>query len=487
MLQKEVGEQKSFSLFGHFSLILLFVSVTLSAEQSFKDFKKIQTESFQTYKDERDRAFNEYLKQEWRAYIQHEPTLLYEEPKPHQITPAKPQITTPVGPKIYIEPKNKIEIKENNDSLHVEVSSIKAKNITFDFFGTKLSFNIAEELKKATYYPQNQIGIANFFSKAASSEYESLLSDIDKTSKELNLNDWATYLLVTKISQMAFNDEDSAKLLSWFLLNKLGYSVKVGLSKKHIVLMHYSKKVIYATPSYKFDDKKFYALQNYTKEAGRVFSYEQDYPNATKELDLSLKTLPYFEKNIEKKLLTFSLSSKKYDLAISYNKNLIDFMATYPQADYETFFNAPLEENTYNELSVAFKEYIKGKKASEAINFVLHFVQNAFKYEIDNDQFSREKVMFAQETLYYDKSDCEDRAILFSYLIKEFFGISVVGVKYKDHMATALYIPLEGDSVSVKSKRFVIADPTYINATVGMSMAKYKAIIPQNYIIVKED
>jgi len=54
-------------------------------------------------------------------------------------------------------------------------------------------------------------------------------------------------------------------------------------------------------------------------------------------------------------------------------------------------------------------------------------------------------------------------------------------------MATALYIPLEGDSVSVKSKRFVVADPTYINATIGMSMPKYREIKPENYIIIKEN
>ena len=138
-------------------------------------------------------------------------------------------------------------------------------------------------------------------------------------------------------------------------------------------------------------------------------------------------------------------------------------------------------------MSIAFKEHISGKKASEAINFMLHFVQNAFVYQQDNEQFAREKVMFAQETLYYDKSDCEDRAVLFSSLIKEFFGINVVGVKYKDHMATALYIPIEGDSVSVKSKKFVIADPTYVNATLGMSMPKYRAIKPVEYIVVKQD
>lgn len=491
MLQIEVGEQKLFSLFGRFSLILLFVYATLNSAESFKDFKKVQTESFENYKDERDKSFNEYLKKEWRDYTQIKPIPFYEEPKPQDITPAKAQTITPVGPKIYIKSKEEAEKKDSNDSLHVviKIAPKKDKDMTFDFFGTKLGFDISQDLKKATYYPQNQTGISNFFSKAASSEYEPLLADIDKISKEMNLNDWAIYLLVSKISQMTFSDEDSSNLLSWFLLNKLGYSVKAAISNKHVVLLHYSKKIIYSTPSYKFDGKEFYAVQNYAKKGSvqRVFSYEQDYPNATKELDLSLKVLPNFEKNIQTKLLSFSLSAKKYELPISYNKNLIDFMATYPQADYETFFNAPLEEVTYSELSRAFKEYIQGKKASEAINFVLHFVQNAFRYEIDQEQFSREKVMFAQETLYYDKSDCEDRAILFSYLIKEFFGISVVGVKYKDHMATALYIPLEGDSVSVKSKRFVIADPTYINATVGMSMSKYKAIKPESYIVVKED
>ena len=62
--------------------------------------------------------------------------------------------------------------------------------------------------------------------------------------------------------------------------------------------------------------------------------------------------------------------------------------------------------------------------------------------------------MFANETLYFDKSDCEDRAVLFSYLVKELFGVGVVGVKYKDHMATALYVPMSGDSVQEGRRKF---------------------------------
>ena len=159
-------------------------------------------------------------------------------------------------------------------------------------------------------------------------------------------------------------------------------------------------------------------------------------------------------------------------------------MATYPQADYETYFNAPMSEESYADIAEAMKGYIDSKRATVALNFVLNFVQKAFIYERDQQQFSREKVMFAQETLFYDKSDCEDRAILFSYLVKKLFGVTVIGVKYKDHMATALYIPVRGDSVKAGRREFVIADPTYINANIGQSMPRYKNIIPEKFIVL---
>jgi len=118
------------------------------------------------------------------------------------------------------------------------------------------------------------------------------------------------------------------------------------------------------------------------------------------------------------------------------------------------------------------------------MNFVLHFVQNAFIYKTDKEQFGREKVMFAQETLFYRASDCEDRAILYAYLTKKLFGVPVLGVKYPNHMATALYVPLSGDKIRIKGKEFVIADPTYINAQIGEAMPQFKGKMPQEFIYV---
>jgi len=501
--QNRDGEPKSFKVLGHFSLLIssLLLTLPLIGAGNFEDFKRTQAESFSKYKDERDNAFNIHLKAQWEAYNVYKGTPLYEKPKPKSLPEAKQEKPKSVGPTVSIEIKApedfiiykedekepKIIIKEKEVEIFIPKEEIQ-KDINFDFFGTPLSFNIAKGLRNAKFYPQNKDGIISFFNSCASSDYNSLVKEVKQVSDEMNLNDWAVYLLVREISKQAHSNKDESNLLSWFIFNKLGYAVKVGLANNQIVLMHYSKEIIYATPNYSFDNRKYYVVSNYAKGGvGRLYSYKQDYPDATKPLDLSLKTLPKFHINLKSKTLNFENYFKNYTFTYEYNQNLLDFMATYPQADYETFFNAPLEDITYASISKDMKKYVDGMSASDAMNFVLHFVQKSFIYQTDQEQFAREKVMFAAETLYYDKSDCEDRAILFSYLIKELFSISVLGVKYKDHMATALYIPMDGNSIEVNKKKFIIADPTYINSNIGQSMPKYKSINPESFIVVKRD
>jgi len=506
--QNRDGEPKLFKPLGHFNILVasLLLTLPLLGAGNFEDFKRSQAESFSKYKDERDNAFNKHLKAQWEAYNVYKGKPLYEKPKPKSLTNEKQEKPKSVGPKINIEIKSpqefiiykkekkkedkrepEIVIKEKEVEVFIPKEEIQ-KEISFNFYGTKVAFSIAKDIKRARFYPQNKDGILSFFNNCASSDYDSLLKEIKQVSDKMNLNDWGVYLLVCEISKQVHSNKDDSNLLSWFIFNKLGYAVKVGLANSHIVLMHYSKKIIYTTPNYNFDNKKYYVVSNYDKgSVGRLYSYKQDYPEATKPLDLALNTLPKFNENIKAKTLNFENYSRNYTISYKYNQNLIDFMATYPQADYETFFNAPLDERTYASIVNDMKKYVDGMSASDAMNFVLHFVQKSFIYETDQEQFSREKVMFAAETLYYDKSDCEDRATLFSYLVKELFGVSVLGVKYRDHMATALYIPMSGDSIEVDKKKFIVADPTYINSNIGQSMPKYRSINPESFVFVKRD
>ena len=106
--------------------------------------------------------------------------------------------------------------------------------------------------------------------------------------------------------------------------------------------------------------------------------------------------------------------------------------------------------------------------------------QTAFEYKTDDAQFGGEKYMFAAETLYYPYSDCEDRSILFSYLVHELLQLEVVGLIYPGHAATAVRFsqPISGDQVEINGARYLICDPTYINADIGTAMPQFKQSKP---------
>ena len=59
-------------------------------------------------------------------------------------------------------------------------------------------------------------------------------------------------------------------------------------------------------------------------------------------------------------------------------------------------------------------------------------------------------------------------------------GLEVVLLDYPDHLATAVCFKgkVAGDFVEVDGKRFVVCDPTYIGAGLGLSMPAYKTAKP---------
>ena len=481
MQHNKDGEQKLFSLFGLFSLIYILGSSLLFAG-SFEDFKRVQSESFHKYKDKRDNEFNKYLKEQWKEYTAYITKPLFQEQKPEVITPLEEKKALNVGPIVKITlPSQKEQIEKKAPVVD------EKKAIKLDFFGRELGFSPQQEIQKAKFYPRAQAGISNFFSILASSDYQITLAEIQRYKKELDLNDWGVYLLVKQFAVLQYKDKDEAKIYMWFLFNKLQYDVKIALNEsKHIYLLHYTKNQVYSKARFRFNMKNYYILSSYqVEDIKNIYTYAQSYPNATKALDFTLDRLPQLAKKIKSKHISFRENNKVYQYTYHYNQEIIDFMKTYPQVNYSVYFNAPMEVILYNDLVRDLKKDLDGKKMSSALNFVLHFVQKAFQYRRDQQQFGYEKVMFAEETLVYKASDCEDRAVLFAYLVKHIFGISVVGVKYSDHISTALYIPMRGDTVIYNQRRYVMADPTYINANIGQEIPKYRDIEPEYFIQIE--
>ena len=150
------------------------------------------------------------------------------------------------------------------------------------------------------------------------------------------------------------------------------------------------------------------------------------------------------------------------------------------------YCKAPVAPETEAALAQTFSTLSKKYNKVQLVDIILNFVQTAFQYQIDEKQFGREKYFFPEEVIGYPYSDCEDRAALFSWLVKRFTGCEVVGVLYPDHLSTAVYfgetVRVPGKNLTYGGKQFVMCDPTYPNASIGTIMPKYEG---KTYEIVK--
>ena len=153
---------------------------------------------------------------------------------------------------------------------------------------------------------------------------------------------------------------------------------------------------------------------------------------------------------------------------------------TYPQACFNgdqttrwaAYANTPMEKSVKDMLYPSLKKTVTGMSERDAVGVILNWVQTAFEYGYDDQIWGGDRAFFAQETLYYPYCDCEDRAILFSRLVRDLVGLDVVLLYYPGHLATAVAFSNEvnGDYLTYKSRKYVVCDPTYINAGVGRTM-----------------
>ena len=91
----------------------------------------------------------------------------------------------------------------------------------------------------------------------------------------------------------------------------------------------------------------------------------------------------------------------------------------------------------------------------------MHFTRYAFLFEPDETAFGKEKRLSPEETLIYGQSDCEDRAALFFYLVKEIYNLPMIVLVYPKHVTIAVNLdkPI-GKPIHYNGKTYSICEPT---------------------------
>ncbi len=355
-----------------------------------------------------------------------------------------------------------------------------APQIQVQFYGNRVSAPFDPQWRGVRARAINPAGIAGFWDAMSAGNFAPTVEALVQARTQLGLDDWG-YVQLWQEAVQAIQPERPAEqnLLLWFFLVKSGLDVRLGYSGDQVFLDVAVKQPVYAASYIKLGGKPYYALLERERGKGpRSFqTYEANYPAPLQALDLKGAAIGFTRSTPVEKTVSFEHQGRKVQVKYLYDGQLVRFMSGFPQLDFELYFGTRASSPAQESLLQALRGHLRGMKDEEAVNFLLAFVQKAFAYKTDEEQFGREKYFFVEEALHYPFSDCEDRSALFSWLVRELLRLKVVGLHYPGHMTTAVAlkgVPRGGwTTVDWQGERYVIADPTYINAGVGMAMPSY--------------
>lgn len=480
------------------------------AEDLFETFKKDVNKKFESFRDECNQRYIDFVRQPWALFEQEAPI---ERPKDQKMTPVIFEDTVKTDKlKIFniFSRKRKahkvIALDETFSDEAVQpqpiepITEIKAGNevaefadMPFEFYGTELHVRL-DDSKRVHLNEVSPDKVADALQHFSTKSYDNLLYDCLQIRYERKLCDWAYLLMLQKLSEKYYGaGTNESTLLLGYLYYQSGYKIRFATNGQRLFLLVASKHVIYGQGAYRVDNELFYPTENIE---GGICICPASFPNES-SLSLYVPEQPILDITSD---AGHEIISERYpDFKISYkiNQNLMNLYQNYPSSNINNDFtttwamyaNTPLAKNIQDQIYPELRSKLQGLSEVEALNRLLNLIQTGMTYGLDNTVWGGERVFFAEESLFYPFCDCEDRAILFTRLVRDLLNLDCALVYYPGHLASAVKLseaPVGSTSyMTADGNAYTVCDPTYINAGVGREMPDFENVQAQLILLKK--
>lgn len=459
-------------------------------QQEWSQYKDATQKAWTDYRDKLNAAYAERMKENWKTFQLSAAKPM--PPKPEPPTPIakpdeKPAPTKPLPVKEVVKPEKPEKAEEPKPVKPIARPEHEPPILySFQFYHTPCNVHL-DERQMFRLSDVSEKSAAAAWKKMSANAYDLIADDCLKHKERLSLNDWG-YIELTKALSCDYFGKGSneAVLMQAYILVQSGYKIRLARQGNQLVLMIPFSNTLYGYSFLTLDDERYY-LMSEEKDGGSYAVFTEKFAGETTP-SLNFSTEPQFADNPTPSKTFTSVRYPAVTANVSGNKNLIEFYNSYPVTDqWNEYAKASLSKKVKRSLYPMLKKQIAGKSALEAANILLNFVQTAFKYKTDQEQFGFERPLFGDEVFHYPYSDCEDRSILFSILVRELLKLDVIMLNYPGHLATAVHFPEEvsGYYFTINGEKYVICDPTYIGAPVGDCMPKFVGT-PANVIKIYE-
>jgi hypothetical protein len=339
-----------------------------------------------------------------------------------------------------------------------------------DFYGKKLSLTLPDTELPRFNGQLTTLQLEAFVQKMDESGLEETVVNLYEQAREIQLDDWLYYQLIRKmvqeLSPKAANYYEYT-LYKWYFLTRSGYEAILTFCDDKLLFYVRCNEKVYNIPTHQKGEKQFACLNYHDYGSNIDFSKnrftEASLPSGAKNtFSYRISRLPEFKQDsYTEKELHFAYRETEYSFKIKTNEQVKTLFRNYPTVDYESCFNIPLSKETYESLIPLLRKSLKGLSSRAGIEYLLHFTRYAFLFENDTRIHGTEKRFSPEQTLLFDQSDCEDRAALFFFLVKEIYNLPMLVLAFPQHVTIAVKLekPI-GQPVIYNGMSYSICEPS---------------------------
>lgn len=512
-------------IFAGVMALTVVTSAYADPPKGFEEFRKGIMDNFNNFRSRVLDHYADFLAGEWHEYEALEPEEKFSAPKPSQmpvldmavedIEPQKKELMISMGfadvDVSELQPKPEPDylkwIREAR-SLYTAAPEQDAPSIPqeemcnkpeegnivtpegfladysgdiFNFYGMQFA------LPKADFKILAAINDVDDFSKQWSyldsqKFADRLIPEIKKIQQLTGLSDYLIFEMIMAYADSKFPQANDASKMAFthYLLCQMEYCARIALDTQGqpFMLLPFEEEIFgrSALPL----EKRYYLFST----PGRPFK---------QRTGIRTPQLPDTDlgKSLSLRMNGLNLPMNPYHYSFEYdglkiegdmNQNIIPMIFKYPQMDTSGFAASVLSKDVRDDVVRQVKEQLGGLDPLMAADKLLSMIQFGFPYATDDNYHGFEKPYFFEETLFYPKSDCEDRAVFYSYLVYNALGLEADLIAYPNHEAAAIraeHVWGGDDYYLRKAEKFFISDPTYRGAPTGSCMLSCKGVTPK--------
>lgn len=494
-------------------LILLSVMLALTAaaqqpddlRRQFEELKNSRRKAYDDFRAQCNADFAEALRQEWSSFpaqpaekapltvamprpvtLPGDKQLQLPNPDPRANLAAIGQIANAVLPvDIAVERSGSAtDLSETVVVRELHPAPV-ASAVVFNFYGNRVvvPWEGSAEIRLAS---ADEAGFSRLWSTLAAAPHQAAVDFLTDYCTLHRLNGWATYQLVKKFTERVCPDDrpDERIALQAFLLSQLKFKAQVAAHGNRLVLLLPFSEELYEVPYLTINNTRHY-IYAYTPVTsdGEYRTCVREFAYADRQLSLVMDGRMKIGIPKEVELSRWSvLLGEKFTVPTDFG--IISLLYDYPSVEAQVRYRQGLSTAFSERILSVLRRKTSALSETEKVAYLLNLVQHGFAYESDASLFGRPKPLFIEESFFYGRNNAKDRAAIFAWLVKQVAQLDTVLVSYENsarnggHIACAVAFTSEvgGLTVNHRNKRYVVCDPTCINAGIGMLTPDYAGI-----------